>query len=108
MSFEENTMDRRELLGVLGAGAAGLAALSHGDVRAADEQHHHRDKIHEDCLKACGECATSCNQTAAHCLEQLAAGSGDRKTHARVHGLAIDCQEFCVLSATLIARDSSL
>jgi len=101
-------MDRRELLGVLGAGAAGLAALSHREVRAADEEHHHRDKIHEDCLKACGECAKSCNETAAHCLEQLAAGSGDRKTHARVHGLTMDCQEFCVLSATLIARDSTL
>src|SRR5256885_9662132 len=42
------------------------------------------------------------------CLEQLSAGSGDRKTHARVHELTMDCQEFCVLSATLVARGSDL
>ena len=57
-------MERRELLGVLGAGAVGLATLSRAT--AADpEDHHHHDKAHEDCMKACGECARSCNETAA-------------------------------------------
>jgi len=103
-------MERRELLGVLGAGAVGLAALSRGAVGADEDHsgHHHRDKVHEDCLKACGECAKVCNETAAHCLEQLRDGTGDRKVHAQVHAMAMDCQEFCVLSATLIARDSEL
>jgi len=102
-------MDRRELLGVLGAGAVGLTALVPGEARA-DEDHkgHHHNPIHEDCMKACGECAKSCNETAAHCLDQLSEGSGDRKTHAKVHALTMDCQEFCVLSATLIARGSEL
>jgi hypothetical protein len=102
-------MDRRELLGVLGAGAAGFAALSRGETRA-DEEHagHHHDKVHMDCMKACGECAKACNETASHCLEQLHEGTGDRKAHAQVHELTMDCQEFCVLSATLIARDSDL
>jgi hypothetical protein len=88
----------------------GLAALSRGAVRADEDHsaHHHRDKVHEDCLKACGECAKVCNETAAHCLEQLRDGTGDRKVHAQVHAMAMDCQEFCVLSATLIARDSDL
>jgi hypothetical protein len=106
---EETTMDRRELLTTLGAGAAGLATLTQVAVGAEpEEHHHHRDKVHEDCMKACGECAKVCNETAAHCLEMLKEGSGDRKIHARVHSLTMDCQEFCVLSATLIARDSEL
>ena len=51
-------MDRRELLGVLGAGAVGLAALTRATAAGADEDHHHHhDKAHEDCMKACGECA---------------------------------------------------
>jgi len=103
-------MDRRELLGVLGAGAVGLAALSRGETRADEDKssHHHHDKVHADCMKACGECAKVCNETASHCLEQLAEGSGDRKVHAKVHELTMDCQDFCILSATLIARDSDL
>jgi len=102
-------MDRRELLGALGAGAVGLAALSRAEA-GADEDHkgHHHDKMHEDCMKACAECARSCNETASHCLELLREGSGDRKVHAKVHELTMDCQAFCVLSATLIARGSEL
>jgi len=103
-------MDRRELLGALGVSAMGLATLSRGAVGAADEgeHHHHRDKTHDDCIKACNKCAESCNETASHCLEQLCEGSGDRKIHAEVHKMTMDCQEFCVLSATLIARESDM
>jgi hypothetical protein len=101
-------MDRRKLLGILGAGAAGLTALSQTAPAAAPEEHRHRDQTQEDCMRACSECARACNETARHCLEQLAEGSGDRKTHARVHDLTMDCQEFCTLSATLIARGSDL
>ncbi len=101
-------MDRRELLGALGAGAVGLATLSRDAAGADPEDHHHHDKTHEDCMKACGECARACNETAGHCLEQLSEGSGDRKIHARVHSLTMDCQAFCTLSATMIERGSSL
>jgi hypothetical protein len=102
-------MDRRELLGVLGAGTVGLATLARGEA-SAQEAHkgHQHDKMHEDCMKACGECAKSCNETANHCLEQLRDGTGDRKIHARVHQLTMDCQEFCTFSAALIARGSPL
>jgi len=104
-------VDRRELLGALGAGAVGMATFSRGATAVADEDpHRHRDKMHEDCMKACGECAKACNETAAHCLDQLTegSGSGDRKVHAQVHKMTMDCQEFCVLSATLIARGSDM
>jgi hypothetical protein len=103
-------MDRRELLSALGAGAVGMATLSRTVHAAADpEEHaHHRDQVHEDCMKACNDCSRACNETAAHCLEQLAAGSGDRKIHAQVHARATDCQAFCTLSSTMMERDSEL
>jgi hypothetical protein len=101
-------MVRRELLGAVGAGV-GLAALSRHALGAAQEEHHHhRDAVHEECMKACKDCARACNETAGHCLEQLAAGSGDREVHARVHALTIDCQAFCVLSGTMMERSSDL
>ena len=48
-------MDRRELLGVLGAGSIGLATLSRTAAGADEEHHHHHDKVHEDCMKACSD-----------------------------------------------------
>jgi hypothetical protein len=71
-------MDRRELLGVLGAGAMGLTALSRVEARE-DEAHagHHHDEAHADCMKACADCAKACNETASHCLEQLSSRFAD-------------------------------
>jgi hypothetical protein len=101
-------MDRRELLAALGAGAVGLAALSRETARASQQDHVHHDKIHEDCMKACTECSRACNETATHCLDELSEGSGNSKMHARVHGLAMDCQAFCSLSTALVERNSAL
>ncbi|MDR3636171.1 MAG: four-helix bundle copper-binding protein [Isosphaeraceae bacterium] len=104
-------MDRRELLAVLGTGAVGLAALSGREARAAHtHRNHHQscDACMEACIKACGECAKICNEMAAHCLEQLCEGKGDREHHAKSHSLGNDCQAFCVLSAQMMARDSAL
>jgi hypothetical protein len=104
-------MDRREMLGVVGAGAAaGLSGLASAEARAGDDPPHHamHDKVQEACMKACGECAKVCNQAAKHCLDKLSEGQGDLKHHARAHSLTEDCQAFCVLSATMIARGSLL
>jgi hypothetical protein len=103
-------MDRRELLGVFGTAAAGLVATGAFAAPAGDEKghHHHLDKTHEDCLKACGECAKACNMTAHHCMDKVIEGDGPLKRHAQAHLLATDCQAFCVLSATMIARSSDL
>lgn len=51
-------MDRRELLGVLGATAAGLAAGAKGRARDQDEKgrHEHGD-IHGQDAEACVDCA---------------------------------------------------
>ena len=93
-------MDRRELLGVMGAGAAGLVAM--GGTARADHEHSGQTKIMNDC-------ATACNEAAHHCLGELAkGGSGHAAHHAKAHEAAMDCQEFCKLAATLMARTSPM
>jgi hypothetical protein len=82
-----------------------LAAAPGGE---NDGHHHHLDKIHDDCLKACGECAKECNMMAHHCLGKALEGGTAIPQHARAHSLAIDCQAFCSLAATMIARQSDL
>ena len=76
-------MQRRELLGVLGATAAGLVAMTGGEAHAA-----HLDKAHEDCLKACSDCAKTCDETFHHCYMQVAEGKRD---HAKPLHLVSDC-----------------
>jgi hypothetical protein len=96
-------MQRRECLGVLGATAAGLAAIS---ATSAQAQHSVTlDKAHESCYEACSSCAKSCDMTFHHCVRMLAEG---KKEHARALHMVADCAEFCKLSATMIARHSPL
>jgi hypothetical protein len=96
-------MDRRDLLGVLGAGAAGLLAVQGSSSRAQQSPHH--GAMHGDCLKACQTCTEECNATFDHCSRLVEQG---HKDHARAARLALDCSEFCGLSARLVARDSTL
>ena len=95
-------MQRRELLGVLGATAAGLAALSGAEAHAFTAA---PDKAHEDCLASCTDCAKECNETTHHCAMLLAEG---KKEHAKALLLASDCAAFCELSATMIAKQSAM
>ena len=69
-------MDRRELLGVLGA-AAGLVAVTGSMAHAQREGHAHRDKVYEDCLRACEACERSCNETFHYSYTQLAEGKSN-------------------------------
>ena len=93
-------MDRRELLGVLGVGAAGLVALRANEAHADDEG------THDDPVKTLGECAKLCDEAAHHCLDELLKGGSHAERHAKAHEAAMDCQAFCVLTATLMARKS--
>lgn len=95
-------MDRRELLGILGAGAAGLVAWPGGRARADFEG------PHDDHIKTLGECAKACDEAARHCLDELYKGGKHAEDHARAHEAAMDCQAFCVLTATLMARKSPM
>ena len=93
-------MDRRDLLSALGAGVAGLVALSGGTARADQEQEHGEH------VKTIGECVLVCNQAAHHCLSELKKGGPHAELHAKSHEAAMDCQAFCALTATLMARSS--
>lgn len=97
-------MERRELLALMGVGAAGL--WMGVPVEAADDEHASIDHEH---IKKIGECAIVCNMLAHHCLEHLKKeGDTHRELHAKVLQMAGDCQEFCVQAATMMARSSPL
>jgi len=106
---------RRELLGVLGTGAAGLALLTNRSEAAAGQAAASKDEptghdprhaaIMKECDEACGHCEATCNMSFHHCIAQAAAGKAE---HAKMAQLVIDCAAFCNLSATMIARHSPL
>jgi hypothetical protein len=110
-------MKRRDAMGLLGAGATGLAFAAGQRIALADEppsgKHdhaHEHDPKHqqmiEECLAACSACETACEKAFHHCLGKTAEGGG--MAHAKSAHMALDCASFCNLSATLIARHSPL
>ena len=72
-------MVRRELLGVLSAGAAGLVALS-GATARGDEGHEHDGHI-----KILNECAKVCNEASHHCLGEVKKGGPHAEHHAKAN-----------------------
>lgn len=96
-------MVRREMLGIMGAGAAGLLALGEGSARA-DPEH----GKHDEHIEMLGKCAKLCAESASHCLECLCKGEGDREAHAKALQYAAGCEEFCKLTASLMACGSPL
>lgn len=99
-------MDRRELLGVLGATAAGLTAVTGGRVGAQEEKarHAHGD-IHERCAEACVDCEKMCNHAFHHCFQQVKAG---KQEYARAMQLCVDCGDVCSTAGKLVARMSPM
>jgi len=86
----------------MGVGAVGLLATGTREAAAAVHEH-------DEHLRTLGECAKVCNEAAHHCLGELKKESSEhREHHARAHELTMDCQAFCVLTATLMARSSPL
>src|SRR5262245_3189164 len=106
------TMVRRELLGVLGATAAGLAAVAGGEARAQErgrpefhpERGHHTEVQHA-CAESCARCMHECEDGFHHCLHQARSGKAE---YARAAHLCIDCAEVCGTAAKLVARGSPL
>jgi hypothetical protein len=106
---------RREMLGVLGTGAAGLALLTDrseaaaGQAPTSGDPHAGHDPRHaamlKECDEACGHCEATCNAMFHHCISLAAAGKSE---HAKMAQLVIDCAAFCTLSASMISRHSSL
>ena len=98
-------MDRREMLGMMGAGAAGLAALSGREALGQQEGHGKLDAVHKECLEACSDCSKTCDMTFHHCYTQVAEG---KREHAKPLHFVADCAGFCALSACNVAKHSPL
>jgi len=101
-------MDRRNLLASAGAVtlASVAAGVSHGQERGtASKSTASLDKMHQDCLDICQSCEAACNVTVNYCVTHLASG---HKEHAACAAMAMSCQDFCGLSAKLIARSCTL
>ncbi len=96
-------MDRREMLGIVGAGAAGMLAMG-GTARAGEGSHGE----HDEHIEHLGKCARACAEAGAHCLKELCKGGGHAEAHARALELAAGCQEFCKLTAGLMACHNPL
>lgn len=101
-------MDRRHMLGTISSAVALAAAARAFPVHGAENKLGDNDahaKSLEACLAACTSCMNECNMTAHYCFAE--AGKGDKKFLMPLH-LAVDCQEFCGLSAKMIGRVSPL
>jgi hypothetical protein len=85
---ESAIMDRRELLGILGATTAGLAAVIGGTARADEEGH--KDDPHHKCADACAHCMHACEEGFHHCYSQVTSGKAG---HAKAMHLCVDCAE---------------
>ena len=99
-------MQRRDMIGALGLGAAALAVTPR-TARAAQNQGGDIH-AHDEHITVMETCAKLCNEASAHCLEQLAKGAGDTAYHAKAHEITTACQNFCHLSSQLMARHSAL
>jgi hypothetical protein len=101
-------MIRREMLGVIGAGAAGLVATTSAQAQRQDHAHAHahaHGDIHEECAEACFDCAKECSQGFHHCYKQVKAGKAE---HAKAMHLLVDCGDVCGTSGKLVGRMSPL
>jgi hypothetical protein len=100
-------MRRRELLGAVAGGAAGMSLMA-GAIEAfgqPSEGHQEHSAIMKACCDTCAECAKACNHAFHHCLVQASQGKAN---HAKMAQMAADCGAFCALSAEMISRHSSL
>lgn len=98
-------MERRELLTLLGAGAAGLVAS--GSARADDDDD--KKKADHDHMATMGRCAAACNMVTAHCLNEIHKGGSENSAAlGKVATFTNDCQTFCIQALTLMARKSPM
>ncbi len=97
-------MTRREVLGILSAGAAGITALA-GSRGLADEPHAGHGEHFDKCAKACAGCMQECDSCYHHCSGLVTEG---QKDHAKTMNLCVDCGEICSAAAKLASRQSVL
>jgi hypothetical protein len=105
--YWRRNMDRRKMLASAGAVAVAGAVSSVASAQETKVRKHASTlaSMHQKCLEACQNCESTCNETVNHCMTHLAKGT---KEHAACAAIAMSCQEFCSLSAQIIARSCSL
>ena len=97
---------RRKLFQTAAVGATGLALVPRRvTAQAAAGGEHQHQAMWTTCCDTCGECAKACNKAFHHCMTQAAAGKAQ---YLRMAQTAVDCAEFCALSAEMMARTSKL
>ena len=98
-------MNRRELLGLLGASAAGFTALAaYGSGPAGETDHNHGGPF-DQCAKACSDCLRECESCADYCARLVASG---KKDHLTTWQTCADCAEFCAAAAKIASRHGPL
>ena len=68
---------RRDLLGALGTGAAGLALLARNSAAATDDAEEKNPKhagMMKECDEACGHCEAACLKAFHHAINQASNG----------------------------------
>lgn len=102
-------MNRREMLGAVGATAAvaltGAGAFAQQPDKHAGGQHGGSDEMAQRAAKACSDCMNACNEGFHHCHEQLEMG---KKEYADAAHLCVDCAEMCACCAQICGRVSPL
>lgn len=99
-------MDRREMLGVVGAAAAGLAFTAGDEARGEPVTSKTGDGYAEcscQCVESCTDCMNWCNECYVHCFREVSKG---KSQYAKVMQLCVDCGEICGTAAKLVARES--
>ena len=98
-------MNRRELLGLLGASAAGFTTLAaYGSGPAGETDHNHGGPL-EKCAKVCTDCLRECESCSDHCARLVAYGKEDHLTTLQTFA---DCAELCAAAAKIASRHGTL
>ena len=88
----------------MAAAAVALALAGGFGIRlpAADKADPHRGHAEmEACMKECARCAKECESCFNHCAHMVAEG---KKEHLRTLKTSVDCADFCVDAAKMMAR----
>lgn len=101
-------MEHREMFGVVGAAAAGLAFTAANEARGEPATSKTGDSYADcscQCVESCTDCMNSCNECYGHCFHEVGKG---KSRYAKAMQLCVDCGEVCGTSAKLVARESAL
>ncbi len=96
-------MNRRQLMGTLGAG--GVALFAAGTASAAQRDQGAHGEHFDMCAKACADCQIECQSCNHHCAQLLAEG---QKQHLQTMKLCADCGDVCAAAANIVARHGAL